>query len=104
MIALIVIGLPTILLMLIANRFFKFREKQLEVEAMSAAEKAAQYASRSNELEARVRVLEQIVTDGGAQTAAQIEALRERRRIAQPASAGESARRGRRIALRIDTT
>ena len=33
MIALIVIGLPVIVLMVIANRFFKFREKQLEVEA-----------------------------------------------------------------------
>jgi uncharacterized protein YpmS len=76
MIALIVIGLPTIMLMLIANRFFKFREKKLEIEALNAAEKAAQYASRSHELEERVRVLEQIVTDGGAQTAAQIEALR----------------------------
>lgn len=74
--AAIIIGLPTIMLMLIANRFFKFREKKLEVEAMNAAEKAAQYASRSSELEQRVRVLEQIVTDGGAQTAAQIEALR----------------------------
>ena len=74
--ALIVIGLPTIMIMIIANRFFKYREKRLEVEAMSAAEKAAQYASRSHELEERVRVLEQIVTDGGAQTAAQIEALR----------------------------
>ncbi|MFL6720837.1 MAG: hypothetical protein ACJ8FT_03405, partial [Sphingomonas sp.] len=52
------------------------REKKLEVEAMHAAEKAAQYAARSHELEERVRVLEQIVTDGGAQTAAQIEALR----------------------------
>jgi hypothetical protein len=76
MIALIVIGLPTVMIMLIANRFFKFREKKLEIEAMNAAEKAAQYASRSGELEQRVRVLEQIVTDGGAQTAAQIEALR----------------------------
>ena len=75
--ALIVIGLPTIMIMLIANRFFKFREKKLEIEALNAAEKAAQYASRSHELEERVRVLEQIVTDGGAQTAAQIEALRE---------------------------
>jgi hypothetical protein len=74
--AMIIIGLPTIMIMLIANRFFKFREKKLEVEAMSAAEKAAQYASRSHELEQRVRVLEQIVTDSGAQTAAQIEALR----------------------------
>ena len=76
LIALIVIGLPVILLMIIANRFFKLREKKLEVEAGMAAEKAAQYASRSTELEQRVRVLEQIVTDGGAQTAAQIEALR----------------------------
>jgi uncharacterized protein YpmS len=77
MLALIVIGLPTILLMIVANRFFKYREKRLEVEAMSAAEKAAQYAARSSELEERVRVLEQIVTDRGAQTAAQIEALRQ---------------------------
>ncbi len=77
MLATIIVGLPTILLMLIANRFFKFREKKLEVEAMNAAEKAAQYASRSSELEQRVRVLEQIVTDSGAQTAAQIEALRD---------------------------
>jgi cob(I)alamin adenosyltransferase len=76
LLATIIIGLPTVMIMLIANRFFKFREKKLEVEAMNAAEKAAQYASRSHELEERVRVLEQIVTDGGAQTAAQIEALR----------------------------
>ena len=77
MLATIIIGLPTVMIMLIANRFFKFREKKLEVEAMNAAEKAAQYASRSHELEERVRVLEQIVTDGGTQTAAQIEALRK---------------------------
>ena len=75
-VALIVIGLPMILLMIIANRYFRLREKKLEAEAGLAAEKAAQYAARSTELEARVRVLEQIVTDGGAQTAAQIEALR----------------------------
>ena len=93
MVALIVIGLPVMFLMILANRFFKFREKQLEVEAMNAAEKAAQYAARSGELEERVRVLEQIVTDGGAQTAAQIEALRTapapRRRKA--VSAGDTA-------------
>lgn len=77
MLAMVVIGLPTIMIMLIANRYFKYREKRLEIEAMNAAEKAAQYASRSSELEDRVRVLEQIVTDGGAQTAAQIEALRQ---------------------------
>jgi uncharacterized protein YpmS len=81
LLAMIIIGLPTIMIMLIANRFFKFREKKLEVEALNAAEKAAQYAARSSELEQRVRVLEQIVTDGGVQTAAQIEALREPARI-----------------------
>ena len=77
MVALIVIGLPVLTLMLIANRYFRLREKRLEVEAGMAAEKAAQYASRTHELEDRVRVLEQIVTDSGAQTAAQIEALRQ---------------------------
>ena len=81
MLALIIIGLPTIMIMLIAYRYFNYREKRLEVEALNAAEKAAQYASRSHELEERVRVLEQIVTDGGAQTAAQIEALREGPRV-----------------------
>jgi hypothetical protein len=81
MLAAIIIGLPVILLMVIANRYFKLREKKLEIEARLAAEKAAQYASRSMELEQRVRVLEQIVTDAGAQTASQIEALRERQRL-----------------------
>jgi hypothetical protein len=92
-IAAIVVGLPTIMLTLAFNRFFKFREKKLEVEALAAAEKAAQYASRSTELEQRVRVLEQIVTDRGVETAAQIEALRKPRlsRSAEPASGDTSA-------------
>ena len=77
-VALIVIGLPVIFLMILANRFFRYREKQLEVDARLAAEKAAQYAASNAELEQRVRVLEQIVTDSGAQTAAQIEALRQK--------------------------
>jgi ABC-type phosphate transport system auxiliary subunit len=81
MIAMIVIGLPIIAIMYMARGYFRLRERKLEVESRLAAEKAAQYASRSMELEQRVRVLEQIVTDGGAQTAAQIEALREPRRV-----------------------
>jgi hypothetical protein len=78
MIALLVVGLPTLMLGYMARRFFTFREKQLDAETSLAAEKAAQYAASNAELEARVRVLEQIVTDGGAQTAAQIEALRDK--------------------------
>ena len=60
----------------VIRRFFALKEKQLEVESRLAAEKAAQYAASNTELETRVRVLEQIVTDRGLETAAQIEALR----------------------------
>ena len=81
MMAMIVIGLPILAVMYMARGYFRLRERQLEVQTRLAAEKAAQYASRTMELEQRVRVLEQIVTDGGAQTAAQIEALRETPRI-----------------------
>jgi energy-converting hydrogenase Eha subunit H len=73
---LITILLPTALLIYIFRRWFSYKEKQLEVNARTAAERAAEYAVSNKELEQRVRVLEQIVTDGGAQTAAQIEALR----------------------------
>ena len=82
-VALIVIGLPVILMMLIVSRYFGLREKKLEVEAGLAAEKAAQYAARTHELEERLRVIEQIVTDRGLETATQIEALRDRKRIAR---------------------
>ena len=77
MLALIIIGLPVIALALLFNRWFKLKEKRLELEAGKVVEKAAQYAANNAELEARVRILEKIVTDGGMQTAAQIEALRE---------------------------
>ena len=78
---LIVVLIPTVFLSYMARRFFTFREKQLDAQTGLAAEKAAQYAANNAELEARLRVLEQIVTDGGLQTAAQIEALREKPRL-----------------------
>jgi len=76
-IAFIAIGMPILLLLTIANRWFRLKEKKLDAEAQGAIEKAAQYAASNAELEARVRVLEKIVTDGGMETAAQIEALRD---------------------------
>ena len=79
---LIVVCIPTLLLVYMARRFFTFREKQLEAETSLAAEKAAQYAASNAQLEARIGVLEQIVTDRGAETASQIEALRKKPRIA----------------------
>lgn len=80
-IALIVIGLPIMALTAIFTRWLKLKEKKFELEANLAAEKAAQYAATNAELEARLRILEQIVTDRGAETAQQIEALREHKRI-----------------------
>jgi hypothetical protein len=81
LIAAIVIGMPMLLLLTWSRGYFRLKERQLEAETTLAAEKAAQYAASNTALEARVRVLEQIVTDGGAQTAAQIEALRDRPRL-----------------------
>jgi len=68
----------SLLIVLTFWRFFVWKEKQLDSETRLAAEKAAQYAASNAQLEQRVRVLEQIVTDGGAQTVSQIEALRDR--------------------------
>lgn len=76
---LIVVLIPTALIAYAFRRFFAFREKQLDADTRLAAEKAAQYATSNAQLEQRVRVLEQIVTDRGAETAAQIEALRSPR-------------------------
>ncbi|MFB0613663.1 hypothetical protein [Aurantiacibacter poecillastricola] len=59
----------------------KITEKQLEATAGQSAEKAAQYASRVQELEDRVKVLERIVTDKGYDIATQIEALRDQRAV-----------------------
>jgi hypothetical protein len=61
--------------------WLRMKEKQIEAQTGLAAEKSAQYASHVERLEARLRVVEQIVTDRGADTAAQIEALRDRSRI-----------------------
>jgi len=81
-VALIVIGLPMLVFGYLFHRWFQLKEKKLEVEGRLAVEKAAQYAASNAQLEARLRVLEQIVTDAGAQTANQIEALRDKPRIA----------------------
>jgi len=61
--------------------WLRVKEKQIASQSELAAEKSAQYAQHMERVEQRLRVLEQIVTDGGAQTAAQIEALRDKERI-----------------------
>jgi hypothetical protein len=59
----------------------KLAEMNVQTTAQATAEKAAQYASRVQDLEDRVRVLERIVTDKGYDIATQIEALRDQRAV-----------------------
>ena len=78
------IGLAPFLMVLgivwIANNR-KLEEKRISATAEASSEKAAQYASRVQQLEDRVQVLERIVTDRGYDVATQIEALRDKRRV-----------------------
>lgn len=62
----------------------KIAQLNASATAESTAERAAQYASRTQALEDRVRVLERIVTDRGYDVATQIEALRDQRRVEEP--------------------
>src|SRR5438270_13594079 len=80
---LIVAGLPVIggISFSAFGRWLQHKERMSKMIADQTAEKAAQYAAHVERIEARVRVLEQIATDGGVQTAAQIEALRDQARI-----------------------
>ena len=79
----LVVGIPVGggIAMACFQRWLQHKERMGALIANQTAEKAAQYASHVERIEARLRVVEQIVTDGGAQTAAQIEALRDRARI-----------------------
>lgn len=62
----------------IYKRHLRFKEKELEAMATQTAEKAAQYAGKIEVMEERVRVLERIATDRGADLAHEIESLRLR--------------------------
>jgi hypothetical protein len=59
------------------HRWLQHKERMGQRIADQTAERAAQYGAHVERIEARLRVVEQIVTDGGVETAAQIEALRE---------------------------
>ena len=74
----IVVGIPVVggISMSAFQRWLQHKERMSQLIATETAEKAAQYAAHVERIEARLRVVEEIVTDGGARTAAQIEALR----------------------------
>lgn len=58
------------------RRWLQYKEKMGELIAEQTAERAAQYGAHMERVEARLKVVERIVTDGGVPTAAQIDALR----------------------------
>ena len=55
----------------------KHQQKMIEKQSEMTAEKAAQYAAQTERLEARVRVLERIVTDRGIDVAQEIDKLHD---------------------------
>ncbi|MGF7169560.1 uncharacterized protein YlxW (UPF0749 family) [Sphingobium xanthum] len=77
----IVVGIPVIadVLNKMHKRNTALRERELDVLGSQTAEKAAQYAAQVERLEQRVRVLERIATDRGADLSDEIELLRDER-------------------------
>lgn len=86
---LIVVGIPVLggIGYSAFQRWLQHKERMGQLIANQTAEKAAQYASHVERIEARLRIVEEIVTDGGVQTAAQIEALRTPSRTTAPSRA-----------------
>lgn len=85
MIPILALCIPVIAIIggVVVKPWFALREKQLDLQATLTAEKAAQYAAQTERLEQRVRVLERIVTDRGADLSHEIELLRDDRPLNQ---------------------
>ena len=61
----------------VAKRWMNMKTRQLDLMSTEAAEKAAQYAAKTERLEQRVAVLERILTDRSAVLAEEIDRLRD---------------------------
>jgi hypothetical protein len=76
-----ILGISCGLLAIVGGVFLKpwfaLQQRKMELEAQMVAEKAAQYAAQTERLEQRVRVLERIITDKGADLADEIDKLRD---------------------------
>jgi len=56
----------------------RFRERELEFMGRDTAERAAQYAAKTERLEQRVAVLERLLTDRSTHLSDEIERLRDK--------------------------
>jgi len=61
----------------VVTDWFRLKEKRIEAISAGAAEKAAQYAAKTERLEQRVAVLERILTDRSTVLADEIDRLRD---------------------------
>jgi hypothetical protein len=61
----------------VAKKWLALKDKQLDAASTEAAEKAAQYAAKTERLEQRVAVLERIITDRSTVLADEIDRLRD---------------------------
>jgi hypothetical protein len=61
----------------VLKKWMALREKQIDLLSRETAEKAAQYAAKTERLEQRVAVLERLLTDRSAVLADEIERLRD---------------------------
>lgn len=63
----------------VIKRWLAIKEKQMEAVSRDAVDRAERYAAQTERLEARVRVLERIVTDKGLGVAEEIGRLTDDR-------------------------
>ncbi|MBO9712938.1 hypothetical protein [Sphingomonas sp.] len=70
-------GLVAIIGGVFVKPWIELQRRKMELEAQMVAEKAAQYAAHTERLEQRVRVLERIATDRGADLSEEIDRLRD---------------------------
>jgi hypothetical protein len=65
----------------VIKRWLDIKEREMEAISRTAIDRAERYASQTERLEERVRVLERIVTSKGLAVADEIEQLRDRRPV-----------------------
>lgn len=79
LIPILALSIPIVaILARVFSKWLKIKERQLEQQSTMTAEKTAQYAAHTERLEARMRVLERIITDKGVDLSDEIDALREK--------------------------
>ncbi|MBC2777677.1 hypothetical protein [Parasphingopyxis marina] len=79
-ILLITVALPicAVTFWIFGNKWFAWRKAEAHANAAMTAEKAAQYAAKTERLEQRVATLERILTDRSTTLSEEIEGLREK--------------------------